>query len=114
MKRSVGYGIVEKPEKVSDDDKKCPYYGSVSVRGKIFEGIVVSDSMRRTVKVERVSIIKQKKYNRYEKRSTHLLVHNPDCIGAKVGDRVLMGETRPLSKRKHFVVLKILEKVGEK
>jgi len=45
------------------------------------------------------------KYERYSKRRTKLLVHNPDCLNAQVGDVVKIMETRPLSKTKHFVVI---------
>ena len=37
----------------------------------------------------------------------------PEAIDAKLGDKVLIGETRPLSKTKHFAVLKILESASE-
>ena len=109
MKEKVGYNIEDFPKKVTDNDKKCPYYGEVSVRGRFFEGKVVSDSMLRTVKVEWERVVKQKKYNRFLKKSSSVLAHNPECISAKNGDTVLIAETRPLSKRKHFVILKIIK-----
>lgn len=109
MKKSVGYNIDEMPQKVSDNDSKCPFYGSTSVRGKIFEGVVVSDSMTRTVKVEWETTVKSTKFNRYFKKKTKVAAHNPDAVGAKKGDRVVIGETRPLSKTKHFVVLKVVK-----
>ena len=111
MKKNVGYGLEEKPEKKegSVPDKKCPYYGDVAVRGKLFEGTVVSDSMARTVKVEWQTFVKDAKYSRYLKKRTRVAAHNPDSIGAKKGDFVLIGETRPLSKTKHFTVLKIIK-----
>lgn len=110
MKNSVGYNIEGKPEKVSDSDSKCPYYGDVSVRGKMFEGVVVSDSMDRTVTVSWENLKKDTKYSRYYKKNSKVAAHNPDCIKAKKGDKVLIAETRPLSKTKHFVVLKVIEK----
>ncbi len=110
MKKSVGYNVDFKPEKkdTTSEDKNDPYFGNLSVRGKMFEGIVVSDSMRRTVKVGWDAIVKDAKYNRYFKKRTKVSAHNPDSILAKKGDTVLIGECRPLSKTKHFVVLKIL------
>ena len=108
MKASVGYNIDWKPEKECEDSK-CPYHGKVSVRGSIFEGFVVSDAMNNTVKVEWDNMVKDKKYSRYFKTRSKVSAHNPQCIAAKEGDKVLIGETRPLSKTKHFVVLKVLE-----
>jgi small subunit ribosomal protein S17 len=55
------------------------------------------------------NMIKDKKYARYLKTRSKVSAHNPECISAKKGDKVLIGETRPLSKTKHFVVLKVLE-----
>lgn len=109
MKTSVGYNIEEMPEKKSDSDVNCPYYGNISVRGKIFEGVVVSDSMSKTVKVEWEVLEKDSKYSRYFKKKTKVAAHNSENVGAKKGDKVLIGECRPLSKTKHFVVLKVIE-----
>lgn len=108
MKSSVGYNIDWKP-KSECEDTKCPHHGEVSVRGSIFEGSVVSDSMDKTVKVEWENMIKDKKYSRYYKTKSKVSAHNPSCINAKKGDRVLIGEVRPLSKTKHFAVLRVLE-----
>ncbi len=108
MKKGIGYNFDWKPSIVCDD-KNCPYHGTLSVRGKIFEGEVVSDGMNRTVKVAWERLVKINKYNRYLKKRSVVLAHNPDCIKAKVGDKVIIGETRPLSKMKHFVVIKKVE-----
>ena len=108
MKTNVGYNMDWKPETVCED-KNCPYHGEVSLRGSIFEGTVVSDSMDKTVKVEWTSMTKDEKYSRYLKTKSKVSAHNPECVKAKKGDRVLIAETRPLSKTKHFAVVRILE-----
>ncbi len=114
MKKSVGYNIETSVEADStNNDKKCPFTGEVSVRGKTFEGIVVSDSMSRTVKVEWESLVKDSKYSRYFKTRSKVAAHNPDVIKARKGDKVLIGETRPLSKTKHFAVLKVIKRAEE-
>ncbi len=114
MKKNVGYNIESQVEVTTEsNDKKCPFTGEVSVRGKTFEGIVVSDSMTRTVKVEWESLVKDTKFNRYFKTRSKVAAHNPDVIKAKKGDKVLIGECRPLSKTKHFAVLKIIERAEE-
>ena len=108
MKQAVGYNIDFKPQSECADSK-CPYHGEVSVRGKLFEGTVVSDSMNKTVKVAWENVVKDTKFSRYFKTTTKVLAHNPDCVKAKKGDKVLIGETRPLSKTKHFAVLQVVE-----
>lgn len=81
---------------------------AIKTRGRTFRGIVTSDKMTRTVTVswERRHYIP--KYERYSKRKTVVKAHNPDEIDAKVGDTVIIKETRPLSKTKNFIVIKKL------
>ena len=109
MKTTVGYNVKYRPE-TECSDSNCPHHGTVSLRGKTFEGIVVSDSMNKTVKVEWENLVKDTKYSRYFKTTSSVKAHNSDCIKAKVGDKVLIAETRPLSKTKHFVIVEVLEK----
>ncbi|MGQ9595877.1 MAG: 30S ribosomal protein S17 [Thermoproteota archaeon] len=87
------------------NDKKCPFHGNVKIRGNIFEGIVVSDRMKNTVVVMREYLQYVPKYKRYMRKRSRTPSHNPPCISARVGDRVIIGESRPLSKTVHFVVL---------
>jgi small subunit ribosomal protein S17 len=90
------------------DDPNCPFHGTLSVRGRIFEGVVTSDKMQRTVVVELEHVHKVRKYERYERRTSKVHAHNPPCINAKHGERVRIGECRKLSKTKSFVVLERL------
>jgi small subunit ribosomal protein S17 len=72
-------------------------------------GRVISNKMDKTINVCIARKIKHPKYGKYLKRSTHLLVHDPEnkCFE---GDMVLIQESRPFSKRKAWVLLEILEK----
>ena len=47
-----------------------------------------------------------RKFERYERRSSRVTAHNPACIRAKEGDKVVIEECRPLSKDKRWKVLK--------
>lgn len=69
----------------------------------------MSSAMDKTVTVAWDNMVKDSKYNRYFKTRSKVAAHNPACINAKKGDKVLIAETRPLSKTKHFVVLKVIE-----
>ena len=73
-------------------------------------GMVVSNKMDKTAVVEITESVKHNKYSKILKRSIRFKVHdeNNEC---DIGDRVLIMETRPLSKDKHFRLVKILEKV---
>lgn len=109
--RDIGIDVTP-PEKACDDEK-CPFHGHLKVRGRIFEGVVISAKRKATVTVKRDYLKYLKKYERYEKRSSKLHAHNPSCIDAKEGDFVKIAETRPLSKTKKFVVVEVL-RGGEK
>ncbi|RME31731.1 30S ribosomal protein S17 [Candidatus Woesearchaeota archaeon] len=78
----------------------------IRTHGRTFTGVVTSDRMTRTVTVtwERRHYVP--KYQRYERRFSSVKAHNPDTIDAKKGDTVTIMETRPLSKTKHFIIIK--------
>ena len=101
--RDIGYDV-KKPEKECDDPR-CPFHGTLPIRGKILKGNVVSSKMSQTVVVERNYLHFLPKYERYERRRSRIAAHNPVCINVKKGDRVKIAECRPLSKTKHFVVI---------
>ncbi|MFH1721384.1 MAG: 30S ribosomal protein S17 [Candidatus Altiarchaeota archaeon] len=86
-------------------DPKCPFHGSLSTRGAVFEGTVKTDKMQQTVVVQREYIKKNKKFDRYEQHKSRISAHNPTCINAKVGDKVRIIECRKLSKTVSFVVI---------
>jgi small subunit ribosomal protein S17 len=72
-------------------------------------GIVVSDKMDKTVVVRIDRLVKHTVYNKYFKRGTKYKAHDNDN-SCKVGDRVLIEETRPLSKDKCWKVRQIIDK----
>ncbi len=101
-------GIDVKEPKKSCNDEKCPFHGTLPVRGKLLEGKIVSDKMNKTVVVRKEFMTKLDKYERFEKRSTKVSAHIPDCINVKTGDNVKIMECRPLSKTKKFVVVEVI------
>ena len=101
--RDIGYDV-KAPEKKCDD-LNCPFHGTLPVRGKILEGRVVSDKMHNTVVIQMDYLHKILKYERFERRKSRVPAHNPMCINAKKGEIVKIGECRPLSKTKNFVVI---------
>lgn len=94
---------------VECNDKNCYIHGSVRVRGGRFTGKIVSDKGKRTVIVERSGIQFITKYQRRAKIRSKTPAHNPDCVSAKEGDMVSVGETRKLSKTKAWTVLEVLK-----
>ena len=67
-------------------------------------GTVVSDKMQKTVIVEIVRLKKHAKYKKYFKSSSRYKVHSPDNL-YHTGDKVIIQETRPMSKDKRWIVV---------
>ncbi len=74
-------------------------------------GIVASDKMTKTVVVRVDRVVKHRKYRRYVKRTSKFMAH--DEQGATIGDKVRIVETRPLSARKRWRVVEILQKAAK-
>lgn len=72
---------------------------------KILKGKVVSDKMQKTAVVEVQRFFKHLKYKKYIKHSKKYKAHDENKE-YKTGDEVLMEETRPISKDKHFRIIK--------
>ena len=98
----------KKPKKTCDDIN-CPFHGTLSLRGHSLEGIVVSDKMEKTIIVRRDYLNYVPKYRRYERRRSNVAAHSPPCLEIKAGDKVRLGECRPISKTVGFVVIEKLE-----
>ena len=71
-------------------------------------GIVSSDKMTKTVTVRVDRLVKHPVYRKYVKKRKKFMAH--DETGAKVGDKVRIVETRPLSARKRWRVVEIIQK----
>ena len=74
-------------------------------------GVVVSNKMQKTVVVAVENLFKHKMYQKYIKRTNKFLAHNEDP-NINIGDRVVIEETRPMSKRKRWNVREVLEKAS--
>jgi small subunit ribosomal protein S17 len=74
-------------------------------------GVVVSTKMQKTVVVAVENLYQHGMYQKYIKRTSKFLAHN-ETPGLNVGDRVMIEETRPLSKRKRWKVSEVLEKAS--
>lgn len=74
---------------------------------KRFIGTVISDKMQKTRVVEVVRVFQHPLYKKYIKVKRKFKAHD-EYNKTKVGDKVVIEETRPLSKEKHFKIVKIL------
>ncbi|MEM4647756.1 MAG: 30S ribosomal protein S17 [Candidatus Pacearchaeota archaeon] len=90
-------------------DRNCPFHGDIKIRGRKFIGIIKRKNIKQkkiTIEFERYIYVK--KYEGYLKRFTRIHAHLPDCMINKVniGDKVEIGETRPISKMIHHVLIR--------
>ncbi len=76
---------------------------------KQFVGIVVSDKMDKTVVVMVERLTKHPLYKKYIKRRKKFMAHDEENA-CRIGDKVLIEETRPLSRHKRWRVRQILER----
>lgn len=113
MKRE-SIGIPVKPPETECQDAKCPWHGSLAVRGGVFHGRVTSSKSRDTAVVEWSHTHLVPKYERYERRRSRAVAHNPGCMKARDGDDVIIAECRPLSKTKHFVIVAVTRRKAER
>jgi small subunit ribosomal protein S17 len=74
-------------------------------------GIVSSDKMQKTVVVRVDRLVLHRKYRRYVRRTSKFMAH--DELGSTTGDRVRIVETRPLSARKRWRVVEIVQKAAK-
>ena len=72
--------------------------------GKTFEGIVVKSAMKDTATVQVERYVKHPKYKKFMRLSKKFLVHDVGNT-AQIGEKVTIRETRPISKRKRFILV---------
>ena len=84
--------------------------GTAAKTGKRAEkiGVVSSDKMTKTVVVRVDSLVKHPIYRKYVRKRKKFMAH--DEKGAKIGDKVRIVETRPMSARKRWRVVEIIQK----
>ena len=75
-------------------------------------GVIVSDKMDKSVVVAVERQVRDPLYWKIQRRTSKFLAHN-EANDAKVGDRVAIVESRPMSRRKRWVVTRVVEKAKE-
>jgi small subunit ribosomal protein S17 len=75
-------------------------------------GRVVSNKMNKTVAVEIERLVKHPRYGKYIRRTTKLLVHDENNQ-SREGDTVSIAECRPISRRKNWKLVSIVERAAQ-
>lgn len=94
----------------SADDAAVDSTGETVKKGKRAEkiGVVTSDKMTKTVVVRVDRLVKHPIYRKYIRKRKKFMAH--DEMSSKIGDKVRIVETRPLSARKRWRVVEIIHK----
>jgi len=82
----------------------------MSVKSQL-TGTVVSDKMEKTVVVAVARQVRHSVYGKIQRRTSTFVAHNEDNA-AKMGDTVNIAESRPLSRRKRWIVTQIVTKAS--
>jgi small subunit ribosomal protein S17 len=75
-------------------------------------GVVVSDAMQKSVVVAVERQVRHGVYGKAQRRTQKFMAHDEENQ-AKVGDRVVLAESRPMSRRKRWVVTRVVQKASE-
>jgi len=94
-------------------DQKCPFHGQLAVKNELFTGKIIKRDTNRSATLEWNKSVFVPKYERYEVRRYRLRVHNPGCLDAHIGDKVVAAKTRPLSKTKNLVIIQVVTRGEE-
>ena len=76
------------------------------------QGVVISDRMQKSVVVAVERRVQHELYGKFQKRTSKFLAHNEND-DAKIGDKVAIVETRPMSARKRWTVTRVIERAPQ-
>jgi len=99
-------GVVTPKETCTD--KNCPFHGQINVKNEMFSGKVVKKDINRSATIEWNKSSYVPKYERYAMKRSRMRVHSPTCLDAQIGQEVVVARTRPLSKTKNHVIIKVI------
>ena len=107
MTRNIGLPVKEIKKKPAKNESNNPFNGSLSIRGKIFEGIVINAKAKGTAVIQKESPIYFKKFKRFGRSKNKIHAHVPSNLNVQKGDHVIAAECRPISKSVSFVIVEV-------
>ena len=107
MTKNIGLPIKEPKKKAVENENNNPFNGSLAIRGKLFEGIVINAKAKGTAVIQKESPVYFTKFKRFGRSKNKIHAHVPSNLTVQVGDYVVAAECRPISKSVSFVVVEV-------
>ena len=107
MTRNIGLAVKKPTKKPLDNENNNPFAGSLTIHGKIFEGVVTKAKAKGTVVLERNAPIYFTKFRRYGRSKNKIHAHVPSNLNVQEGNTVIAAECRPISKSVSFVIVEV-------
>ncbi len=103
MAKNIGLNIQAPQQECADEH--CPFHGNLSLRGKLFDGKIVSTKTNKTVVLQKEAPIRFNKFKRYGRGKNTVHAHLPPCIKISDNTHAITAECKPISKSVSFVVI---------
>ena len=92
MTRNIGIPVKESKQKPKEGDANNPFNGSLSIRGKLFEGVVIKAKANQTAVIQKRRPIYFSKFKRYARSKNQIHAHIPSNLAVREGDNVIAAE----------------------
>ena len=109
MTKNIGLPVKEPKKKALANESSNPFNGSLTIRGKLFEGKVVKSKGKDTVVLQKEAPVYFSKFKRYGRSTSRIHAHVPSNLQVNEGDTVVAAECRPIAKSVSFVVVEVKE-----
>jgi small subunit ribosomal protein S17 len=107
MTKNIGLPVNEPNKEAVENESNNPFNGSLTIRGKLFEGVVINAKAKGTAVIQKESPVYFKKFKRFGRSKNKIHAHIPSNLNVQKGDYVVAAECRPISKSVSFVIVEV-------
>jgi len=107
MTKNIGLPVNEPNKEAVENESNNPFNGSLTIRGKLFEGVVINAKAKGTAVIQKESPVYFKKFKRFGRSKNTIHAHIPSNLNVQEGDYVVAAECRPISKSVSFVIVEV-------
>jgi len=114
MTKNIGLPVKEPKKEAVENESNNPFNGSLTIRGKLFEGIVINAKAKGTAVIQKESPIYFTKFKRFGRSKNKIHAHVPSNLTVQVGDYVVAAECRPSQNQFLLLLLRLNHNVTGK